>query len=69
MAKQVFKYEKQHKEDPRICKRCGKVIGINYLINGICDKCTKEIVRENAEKQNNRYWVVNEKEAKEMNIK
>lgn len=69
MAKQVFKYEKEHKKDPRVCKRCGKRKK-DYIISGLCEQCTKELMQEKvSEQQNRRYWVVNEKEAKEMNIK
>jgi hypothetical protein len=67
MAKTQFKFEKQHKENPKVCKNCGKVK--DFIVEGLCEQCTKTLVQENVQKTQKRYWTLNEKEAKEMNVK
>ena len=67
-SKVRFPFEKEHKKDQRICRRCGKIIK-DYMGNGICDNCTKDLVQENFQNMQRSYWKVDEKQAKELNVK
>lgn len=66
MAKTKFKYEKEYKKDPSICKRCGKKKE-SVCIGGLCDQCQKEVIQENTRKTPT--IIMDEKEAKGMGLR
>lgn len=58
-----FKYEKEHQKNPMVCRRCGKVQN-KLLINGICNNCYNDYLKEASKPTN--VFKVNQQEGEQF---